>query len=199
MTDKKQKIIDAAIKLFVKNGIHPTSMQALAKAAGVATGSIYTYFGSKDELVVEIFHAIVEENIAMTTKNYDATQSIKERFYYLVDKKIRHHVANPDKFRFMALCMYEPVLMQTIKNTNHDNKPLVAVIKDGQAENLLKNLSIPDLFYQFFGGISSLLEWRLFNQQPINDADIRNITDMAWDSIKINQDLEKWWKLKNYY
>lgn len=187
MTDKKQKILDTAIDLFVENGIHATSMQALAKAAGVATGSIYTYFDSKDTLVTEIFHAIVAESVAVVTENYDPSRSVRACFFYLLAQKIRYDIDNPHKFRFMGMCFYEPMIMQLVKDENScENSPLAAVLERGQAENLIKNRALEDLFYQFFGGIASSLEWRLFNQQHISDSDIDDMITMAWDSIKIN-------------
>lgn len=188
MTDKKQKIIDTAITLFVKNGIHTTSMQALAKNAGIATGSIYTYFDSKETLVMDIFHLLVAESISVTIQNYDPEQSVQQRFYYLLEQKIRYDIEHPHKFRFMAMCVYEPMIMQIVKTENScEQSPLAAVLERGKSENLIKNLALEDLFYHIFGGIASLLEWRLFNQQRVSDTDIDNMIEMAWDSIKKTQ------------
>ena len=52
-----QAIADAATELFVANGYHGTSMRQIAQAAGVALGSIYNHFASKEE----IFTAIIRE------------------------------------------------------------------------------------------------------------------------------------------
>ncbi|PIE45635.1 MAG: hypothetical protein CSA45_01900 [Gammaproteobacteria bacterium] len=181
---KKQKIINTAIKLFVKNGIHNTSMQMLAKKAGIATGSIYTYFDSKDALVVEAFYCIVNESIAAVKSNYDANQLVKERFYYLLEEKIRFDIKHPEKFKFLGMCSYEPIVMQKIQKNDWENSPLAAVLDDGKKECLLKELPIHDAFYYIFGGIGSLLEWRLFNRKHISDTDITNMIDMAWNAIK---------------
>lgn len=182
--NKKQKIINTAIKLFVKNGVHNTSMQALAKKAGVATGSIYNYFDSKDALIVDVFYSIADESTAFVTKHYDVTGSVKERFCYLLEQKIRFNVNNPNKFRFMSMCVYEPIVMRTVQDADScNNSPLAAVITDGKAEGIIKDLPLEDLFYHFFGGIASLVEWRLFNRQQISDSDIANMIAMSWDAI----------------
>lgn len=184
MPQKQRKIIDAALSLFVKNGIHNTSMQNLAKQAGIATGSIYNYFDSKETLVVEIFHTLVAESIATITINYDSSQPVKNKFYYLMQQQIQFNIKNPDKFRFFGMCAYEPIVMQAVKSNDHQDSPLANVLRQGKDENLLKDLSVQDIFYFLFSGIASLIEWRLFNHQNISDNDISNMVDMAWDSIR---------------
>ena len=53
--DKRERILSAAVKVFAKNGFYATRVSEVAKAAGVADGTIYLYFKSKDELLVSLF------------------------------------------------------------------------------------------------------------------------------------------------
>jgi AcrR family transcriptional regulator len=48
-------IVEAALKLFLKNGYEATTMRAIATEAGVATGNAYYYYGSKEELIQEYY------------------------------------------------------------------------------------------------------------------------------------------------
>jgi AcrR family transcriptional regulator len=48
-------IAEAALRLFRENGYEATTMRAIAKEAGVATGNAYYYFGSKEELIQEYY------------------------------------------------------------------------------------------------------------------------------------------------
>jgi TetR/AcrR family fatty acid metabolism transcriptional regulator len=50
----------AAVRVFAKNGFYDTRVSAVAKAAGVADGTIYLYFKSKDELLLSLFEDRVE-------------------------------------------------------------------------------------------------------------------------------------------
>jgi len=54
--NKEQDILQAAILLFSENGYHKTRMSTIADQAGVATGSVYLYFASKEEILDRIFH-----------------------------------------------------------------------------------------------------------------------------------------------
>jgi len=59
--DKRERILDAATKVFAKKGFYATRVSEVAKAAGVADGTIYLYFKSKDELLVSLFEDRVEK------------------------------------------------------------------------------------------------------------------------------------------
>lgn len=58
--DKRERILRAAVKVFAKNGFYDTRVSEVAKAAGVADGTIYLYFKSKDELLRSLFEDRVE-------------------------------------------------------------------------------------------------------------------------------------------
>ena len=48
-------IVEAALRLFRDTGYDATTMRAIAREAGVSTGSAYYYFGSKEELIQEFY------------------------------------------------------------------------------------------------------------------------------------------------
>jgi hypothetical protein len=51
----RRAIAEAALRLFREQGYEATTMRAIAKEAGVATGNAYYYFGSKEELIHEYY------------------------------------------------------------------------------------------------------------------------------------------------
>ena len=59
--DKRPRILEAAVRVFAKNGFYATRVSDVAKAAGVADGTIYLYFKSKDELLLSLFEDRVEK------------------------------------------------------------------------------------------------------------------------------------------
>ena len=82
--DVKEKIVDAALATFSKNGYDRTRMDDIAEAANVSKGTLYLYFKNKEEL----FYAISERNIrelkeqlsTLLTKSEDLISSA-ENFY----------------------------------------------------------------------------------------------------------------------
>lgn len=182
--DKRQKIIAAAVDLFVEHGLHGTSMQALAKRAGVATGTVYLYFAGKDDLVAEAFHAIIDRCIATMVADYDEAEPIKERFYHLVERLIRFNIGNPLEFRFCRMCAYEPAVMKMVKNDMYRDSPLISALEAGKQQQLLRGLSVHDFVYYILGGLSSVLEWRLFNRKAVSDDDVFEMVEMAWSLVE---------------
>lgn len=53
--DKYQRILDAAIKVFAEQGFFQSTVSQIAKAAGVADGTIYLYFKNKDDILVQFY------------------------------------------------------------------------------------------------------------------------------------------------
>ncbi len=57
---RRNQILDAAAAVFAKKGFHPTTIQDIAKRAGIAGGTIYNYFDSKPALLLGIFERMRE-------------------------------------------------------------------------------------------------------------------------------------------
>ena len=53
--DKRARILDAAVKVFAERGYFSSTVAEIARAAGVADGTIYLYFKSKDDLLLRLF------------------------------------------------------------------------------------------------------------------------------------------------
>jgi len=57
---KKDAIIEAATRLFAAKGFNETSTAEVAKAAGVAQGTLFYHFKTKEGIMLEVFHGIME-------------------------------------------------------------------------------------------------------------------------------------------
>lgn len=56
--EKKQQILEAAIRVFAQNGVMQTKMTDIAEAAGIGKGTIYEYFRSKEDIFAEAYNHI---------------------------------------------------------------------------------------------------------------------------------------------
>src|SRR5436853_6561303 len=63
-SDKRTRIMDAAIKVFAERGFFTATVAEIARAAGVADGTIYLYFKSKDDLLLRLFDEKMTELLA---------------------------------------------------------------------------------------------------------------------------------------
>lgn len=80
--DKEEKRCDialSAIELFCEKGIQQTSIDEIAKSAGVAKGTIYLYFKNKEEIVFAIWDIIAQRHRDAFAKRVKAEMSAKEK------------------------------------------------------------------------------------------------------------------------
>jgi TetR/AcrR family transcriptional regulator, fatty acid metabolism regulator protein len=62
--DKRDAILRAATQVFARRGFFQSQVADIARAAGVAAGTVYLYFRSKDDLLVSIFERTMKETLA---------------------------------------------------------------------------------------------------------------------------------------
>ena len=58
--DKRERILDAAERVFAEHGFFTARVSEIARVAGVADGTIYLYFKSKDDLLISLFESRME-------------------------------------------------------------------------------------------------------------------------------------------
>lgn len=88
-------------RLVAQRGFHGASMSAVAAEAGVATGTAYTHYGSKDELVLATYLETKALLGAAATADVDAEADPAERFRQIWLASYRHLAANRDHALFL--------------------------------------------------------------------------------------------------
>ncbi len=83
---RRNQILDAAAKVFAAKGFHPTTIHDIAKAAGIADGTIYNYFENKTALLLGIFDkmrmSIQPEEASINLDEMDFREFMKVSFRY---------------------------------------------------------------------------------------------------------------------
>jgi len=81
--EKYHRIIEAATKVFAKNGFYQSKIAQIAKEAGVADGTIYIYFENKDDILISLFEEqmkVVLDNMALQVAKIDDPAEKLEKF-----------------------------------------------------------------------------------------------------------------------
>lgn len=99
--DKRSAILDAAVAEFAVRGVWTTPTAAISKAAGVAEGTLFTYFASKERLINELYVGLKLQLADAMFSTYPTEQEPRERLRHLWDQFVRWGVANPEKFKVM--------------------------------------------------------------------------------------------------
>ena len=67
---KREIILQTAMSLFIEKGIQSTSTASIAKAANVATGTLFHHFKTKEELITQLYNLIFDSLIAYHKENF---------------------------------------------------------------------------------------------------------------------------------
>jgi TetR/AcrR family fatty acid metabolism transcriptional regulator len=86
--DKRDRILQAAVKVFARSGFHATRVSEVAKAAGVADGTIYLYFDSKESLLVSLFEDRVEKLLAFMREELPKQPDAPARLRAVIDMQL---------------------------------------------------------------------------------------------------------------
>ena len=79
LTDKREAILRAAIRVFANNGYFNSKVADIAREAGVADGTVYLYFKSKEEILHSIFDKSMEDAIADGRKRLEEVSDPREK------------------------------------------------------------------------------------------------------------------------
>ena len=86
--DKRERILRAAIKVFARKGFYATRVSEIAKAAGVADGTIYLYFKNKDDVLVSIFDDRISRLLVVIRQEMAACATVEERITRVVELQL---------------------------------------------------------------------------------------------------------------
>ena len=78
--DKRNAILSAATEVFAERGL-AAATSAISHAAGVAEGTLFTYFGTKDELINALYCAIKLELADAMMSGFPRKQSVRNRLH----------------------------------------------------------------------------------------------------------------------
>jgi AcrR family transcriptional regulator len=112
--DKRNAILGAAARVFAERGLGAATA-AISGAAGVAEGTLFTYFRTKDELVNALYREIKMELADAMMSGFPRKKSVRQRFQHIWDCFVNWGVANPVQRRVLALLEVSDTLTEESK------------------------------------------------------------------------------------
>ncbi len=157
---KRDRILEAAVKVFAREGFYNAKVSQIADAAGVADGTIYLYFKSKDDLLISLFEDRMERiNARMRDAITSETTAIGK-----LERLVHTHLDFVQSNRPMAE-VFTVELRQSAKFIKEYANPkfgdflriFAGVIAEGQASGELANdLDPPLVARALFGAVDEI-------------------------------------------
>jgi len=107
-SDKRTAILSASLTLFTERGFHGTPTSMIAREAGIATGTLFHYFKTKEELITALYLSVKKEAGAVLKAGADGGRDWEEKLDRAGRAYIEWGLENPEKVRFMQQFCYSP-------------------------------------------------------------------------------------------
>ena len=111
--DKRKAILATALVLFCERGFYGTPTSLISREAGVATGTLFFYFPTKEDLIDTLYRRVKSEAGAAIKAGVDEKTTIKEKLFQVWENAIEWAVENPHRFRFMEQFAHSPFVSLT--------------------------------------------------------------------------------------
>lgn len=185
-SDKREKFLQSALTLFVKNGVFETSTASIAKAAGTAAGTLFLYFSTKQELINSLTLEITQELTDKIKNNLSPTLSAKESFWGIWDATTQYFLENTNAYLFIRQVRDSGILDEkTIQETNRVFMFYYETIQKGLQEKSIRPYPIEIIGNLLYHSMVSIID--IINANPNLKKENQAIKigfEMYWNSIK---------------
>jgi AcrR family transcriptional regulator len=182
--DKRNAILDAATRLFAERGLAASPTSEISKLAGVAEGTLFTYFGTKDELINSLYREIKLELADAMMSDFPRKKNVRSRMRHVWDRYVRWGIANPKQRKVLGQLLVSEVL--TKESRAAGSAPFVefqTMIRDGIEGRVFRNDLPVELISKSFGAlVEAAIDLTVSNPSKANKYQESGF-QMLWASI----------------
>jgi AcrR family transcriptional regulator len=184
--DKKvDQLFKAALQLVVRKGLAGITMSDIAKAAGMATGTLYIYFRNKEELIHALFLDCQKLSHEYYYRDLDPNEAFEKRFEVIfrniMDFKIHHYEISV----FKEQCFHSPYGQVNFRKSEKGMHTIFDFLEEGVSKGYLKPLGEDILLSFFFGCINELGKRSYHYNKKLTAEQVEAACNMCWDGMKL--------------
>ncbi|QEH42508.1 TetR/AcrR family transcriptional regulator [Chitinophaga sp. XS-30] len=184
-TEKKQAIFESTLKLIREFGFHGTPVSQIAQHAGVATGTIYHYFASKDELIIALFRYSKQKIHDATFRDHNPNDTYRDRFVSIWINLVNYYSRFPEVLSFFEQFYSSPFVREIFTDETMCFQDEVSLfLKEGINSGHIKQLDINIISAAFLGTVIATAKRSNNPMFRFNEEDLRNMVGIIWDGIK---------------
>jgi AcrR family transcriptional regulator len=138
--DKRNAILDAATRLFAERGLAAAPTSEISNWAGVAEGTLFTYFRTKDDLINSLYREIKLELADAMMSDFPRKKNVHTRLRNVWDRYVNWGIANPKQRKVLAQLTVSEVL--TKESRDAGSAPFVEfqkMIRDAIEQRVFRN------------------------------------------------------------
>ena len=185
--EKRRVILDAAVRVFARQGFHTCRVSDIADEAGVAYGLVYHYFSSKEEILDTLFLDRWDVMLAAIAEADASDRSPREKLLVVAGFIIDSYRHDPE--------LMKVIIVEVTRAANTFGRTHLAKIRDAyaqiagivagaQSDGVFRAEITPEFAAQaFYGSVEQVLTGWIFDSRPIGDPEFERAKTMIVDTI----------------
>jgi TetR/AcrR family fatty acid metabolism transcriptional regulator len=184
--EKRQLILEAAVRVFARRGFHTSRVGDIAEEAGVAHGLLYHYFSSKDEVLETVFRENWGQLLERFAQVEASREPADEKLLGLVKILLRTWRNDPDLVTVMVREVgRSPHLASQVDYIGRGFEVIQRVIEQGQAEGVFRReLDARLASWVVYGGLEEILTGWVMGRLPDGDEEVARAERTLVDVVR---------------
>jgi AcrR family transcriptional regulator len=159
-------------------------MSKVAKHSGVAVGTIYHHFNSKDEIINELYLQIKKEFGKRTQAALADSNTPKEAFSNIFKAVYKYYTQNPLKFIFTEQVAFTPIITEeTKKKSQGYYQPVIDFFEEQLSGGTFRKIPIELLGQLYYGNIKTLIQMKLSENDHLTGDIVEEAIYTSWISF----------------
>jgi TetR/AcrR family transcriptional regulator, fatty acid metabolism regulator protein len=186
-TDKRRLILDAAVRVFARQGFHTCRVADIAEDAGVAYGLVYHYFSSKEEILDTLFLERWDVMIGAIAQADATHKAPREKLRAIASFIIDSYRHDPE---LMKVIIVEVTRAANTFGRTHLPKireaygQIAAIVARAQSDGVFRKEITPEFAaLAFYGSIEQVLSGWIFDRVPIDDRELERSKTLIVETI----------------
>lgn len=181
--DKKEKILQAALQLFITIGFDGTSTSKILAEADVSNGTLFHYFKTKEELINKLFLKVKSDYREYILSNMKSSENTKGKIFEFWSTCLEYIFNNPESIAFYDMFSSSPYIDKlTIEEASRGFDFFDPMIIEGIANKSLTDAPVELISGYIYASINS---FRYYTQNnPDQGDEYKELAfKMLWRSI----------------
>ena len=183
---KKEALFKATIKLVNEIGFAASSVSKIAREANVSPSTIYVFFKNKEDLLISTYLEIKHKLAVTLRDDFNENLPIRDIIrgaWFSVFNFVSNNLEAYDYMEQFANSPYSSLVDKEALEKEY--LPLINVITSGMEQKIIKKVDMNIISAFLFNPVSRLANPRLCHGLEIDNENLDQAFDMAWDAIRL--------------
>ena len=184
-TANRSALIEASVQVVANCGFHGASVGMIAGRAGVAAGTVYVHFESKERLMLETYKELERRCLTALMKDYPSQGTIRQRFSHLSNRLIRHFILFPEEFLFADQFLSSPYRKSVSPHylPKTELSGILQFFREGTEQQLFKEMPPAMLLALACGPLIQVVRANATGYLYLDDERISQTVEACWEAV----------------